>query len=341
MAAVIHTKNLSINCAGVTDAAQGDGSLGYAYYGEFLWRTIQVIKARGGTVTYSSSRTSGTLTDANGRSNSDLWDGPYRTAYGYSQIAWSMPAVRGVTRHYCAQIGSYASTNTWKLKVNTTAAYTTAGGGNSVQMPAVAGEHILFGGGTDASPTFVIYQPTSGSFYFQGLYYATVDLGGVVCLMYPTGGGLAGCDGAFFAIDPFQDGTYESGDDDVVNISLPAKIPVAGDFVESSDYVRYLAQKSLGGAAITSLKCLPKGPIPGSAASSARTGRRPCAQVGFSRDASPTTPGGLSSCLQFHGPIASVPNRAKLYSNKTPLATPLEKLVIGQFQVDWDGTVPS
>lgn len=339
--ATIHTKNLSINAAGTTNAAQGDGSSGYAYYGEFLYRVVQTIKARGGTVTYSSTRTSGTGTDANGRSNADNWDGPYRTAYGYSQIAWSMPTVHGVTRHYCAQLGGYGGTNTWRLKMNFTAAYTTSGGGSATQVPAVAGEYVLFGGGTDASPTFVAFQPTSGSFYFQSLYYDTTNLGGIVAAMYPTTGGVAGVTGAFFAIDPFQDGTYESGDDDAVTISLPAKLPVGSDLIEANEYVRYVAQKSLGGVAITSLKGLTKGAIPGGAAASARSGRRPGAQISWNRDASPTTPGGVSTCLIWNGPVTSVPNRAKLYSLKNPSDPPVEKLLLGDVAVDWDGTVPS
>lgn len=336
--ATIHTKNLSINAAGTTTVPQGDGASPFGYNGEFIYRSIQTIKARGGTVTYSSTRTSGTGTDANGRSNTDTWDGPYRTAYGLSQIAWSMPAVRGVTRHYCAQIGPFGNTSTWRLKMNFTAAYTTSGGGSATQVPAVAGERVLFGGGTDASPTFVAFGPTSGSFYFQSLYYDTANLGGVVCAMYPTTGGTAGCAGAFFAIDPFQDGTYESGDDDAVTISLP-KIPLGYELVEAYDYVRYVAQKGLGGAAITSLKGLSKGPIPGSAAASARSGRRPGAQISWTRDTAPTTPGGVSTCLIWNGPVTSVPNRAKLYSLKTGSFT--EKLLLGEIGMDWDGTVPS
>lgn len=340
MAVTIHTKNLSIDAAGLTNAAQGDGSNGYVYYGHFLYYLVQVLKALGATVTYSSTRTSGTGISANGRANSDQWDGAYRTAYGRSQIAWSMPTVRGVTRHYIAQLGDYGATNTWRLKMNTSTAYTTSGGGSATQVPAVAGEHLVFGYGTDASPAFDVFQPQGGSYYFHGIYEST--LGGVVCAMYPSVGGTTSALGAFFAIDPLRDGTYESGDDDVVTVSTLGKTPELSDFADATlGRARMIAQKGLGGAAMKPFVANAKGTVPGSAASSTRTGRKLCAQIAWQRDASPACPGGLSSMLQWYGPVGTVPNRLKLYSLKTPAATPVEKLLLGQVLIDWDGSVPS
>mgnify|MGYP000379080747 CR=1 FL=1 len=65
MAFSVPTKNVAINCSAVTSAADGDGTSGFIYGdAEYLYRLKTTLVSLGWTVTVSSTRTSGTLTDA-------------------------------------------------------------------------------------------------------------------------------------------------------------------------------------------------------------------------------------------------------------------------------------
>lgn len=332
---LVLTKNIAINCAAVSPVGDGDGVSGFQYgQSAYLYYLKQLLVALGAVVTVSSTRTSGTGTDANTAANSDQWSTVYKAMYGSAYIGIRLPAVRGITRRLCIQVAAAGpgSAFTARVKIAWSGDYTTGGGGTATQVPTVAGEEVVLGGGTDASPTFAAWGPNTGSYIFQGLGY-TDSPGGFVALLYPPAGSASGGPGWFFALDPLEDSSYETGCDDAVLISYAQATPDAGSLVaENSCFAR--SRLGLSGAAWSALKMLAVGSIPGSAAAEPRTSKKPTARIRYARDTSPADSFGLSRLFRWFGPASSVPRTGTLLATK-------DKLIIGPLCMPWDGTEPA
>lgn len=333
--ALVLTKNIAIDCAAVSPIGDGDGVSGFQYgQSAFLYYLKQLFVALGAVVTVSSTRTSGTGTAANAVANSDQWTDVYKAMYGSSYFAVRFPAVRGITRRMCIQVDSVGPGSSFKVRIKVAwgGDYVIAGGGTATQVPTVAGEVVWKGGGTDASPSFVVLGPNSGDYIFQGLGY-TDSPGGAVAVMYPTAGSAVGGAGFFFALDPLVDGSFVSGCDDAVLISFAQATPdIANLLAENVCFAR--SQLGLGGEAWAALKMLAVGSIPGSAAAEPRTLEKPTARIRYARDTAPADSFGLSRLFRWYGPVGSVPRTLNLLTTK-------DLLVIGQLCTPWDGTEPA
>lgn len=334
MSLLIPCKNIAINAAAVTAPSYGDGVSGLLYGDASpVYYVKEAIKGIGGSVTASSTRTSGTGGDANGASNSDLWTDPQHLCYGYAWVGVKMPAVRGITRRLTFQRGPASTGYTWRVKINWTTDYT---GGSATQTPTVAGEAIVLGGGTDVSPTFEGLTPGSGSFILQALGYS--DSPACFLLgMYPVAGSVVGGVGMFFGIDALEDDSFVAGCDDAPLIRSPSATPsIAGltseDLGTAHCYAR--ARLGLSGAAWSPIKMLSVGSIPGSAAAEPRGNKKPIARVKYMRDAAPADSFGISRLFRWFGPVGSVPRTANRVSSK-------DTLVWGQLCTPWDGTEPA
>jgi hypothetical protein len=332
---LVLTKNISINTAAVSPVGDGNGVSGFQYgQSAYLYYLKQLLVALGAVVTVSSTRTSGTGTSANAAANSDQWTDVYKAMYGSSYIGIRLPAVRGITRRLCIQVDATGPGSGFnaRVKIAWGGDYTTSGGGTATQVPAVSGEGIVLGGGTDASPTFAAWGPNTGDYIFQGLGYSDSPMG-FVALMYPPAGSASGGAGWFFAMDPLEDSSYESGCDDVVLIKFAQATPDAASLAaEVACFAR--SQLGLGGVAWSALKMLAVGSIPGSAAAEPRTNKKPTARIRYARDTSPADSFGLSRLFRWFGPASSVPRTGTLLTTK-------DKLIIGPLCLPWDGTEPA
>jgi hypothetical protein len=332
---LVLTKNISINTAAVSPISDGDGVSGFQYgQSAYLYYLKELLVALGSTVTVSSTRTSGTGTAANAVANSDQWTNVYKPMYGSSYVGITLPAVRGITRRLCIQVDSTGPGSNFnaRVKIAWGGDYNIAGGGTATKVPTVSGEQVVLGGGTDASPTFAAWGPNSGSYIFQGLGYNDSPMG-FAALLYPPAGSATGGSGWFFAMDPLEDASYQSGCDDVVLVSYAQATPDAGSLTaESVCYAR--ARLGLSGAAWSAIKMLAVGSIPGSAASEPRTNKKPSARIRYARDTSPADSFGLSRLFRWFGPASSVPRTGTLLTTK-------DKLIIGPLCLPWDGTEPA
>lgn len=333
--ALILTKDIPIDTAAISPVGDGDGVTGFQYGASaFLYYLKELLVDIGAVVTVTSTRTSGTGTDANNASDTDQWTDVYKQMYGSSYIGIRMPAVRGITRRLCIQVSSVgpASAFNVRMKIAWGGDYNIAGGGTATQVPTVAGEEIVIGGGTDAAPTFAAWGPNTGSYIFQGLGYSDSPAG-AVALMYPPAGSAEGGAGWFFAMDPLVSGTYETGCDDVILISCAQATPTSGDLTgETHCFAR--SQLGLGGEAWEELKMLNVGSIPGGAPARPRDNKKPVATILYARDTSPVDSFGESRMFKWYGPVSSVPRTLNLLSTK-------DLLVIGPLCMPWDGTEPA
>lgn len=334
--ALVTDKDNVLDMSAVTDVSYGDGVTGLQYGdAAWIWYVKEAVKLIGGSVTASSTRTSGTGDTANAAANSDQWTDRQHACYGSAWIAFKMPAVRGITRRICLQRAGVSSGQSVRAKINWTTDYT---GGTATQTPTVAGETVFLGGGTDASPTFDTFAPSTGSYIVQCLGYDTSPQCFAVA-MYPAAGGAVGSAGLFFALDALEDSSYISGCDDAILVRSKQTTPIVGSLVsDDAGTAHCFARARLGltGPDPTweAVKMLAVGSIPGSASAEPRGNKKPVARIKYARDTSPPDSFGLSRLFRWYGPVGYVPMTANLSSTK-------DLIVIGQLALPWDGTEPA
>lgn len=328
---IVFSKNISVSATALTDAAAGDGVTGFLYGDARPLYELKkfLVDQLGYVVTVSSTRTSGTGTVANAVSSSDLWTSGYAVAYQESYCGLRAPSYRGVARRLLLQRGDSFG-NFGRFKINRTADYGTSGGATAVRPQTIAGEKLWLGTGTDTSRGYAAALPgVDLTLQFIG----DTSTGGFVAVGYPPAGTAVGGTGFFLALDPFLDGTYESGADDATLIYLPQTTPTWADLSSESGACRAWSKLGLSGADFVgvSMRCALG---IGSSPASPRTGNKPLADIWYGRDASPAELLGKSSLFQAYGPVGSVPRTAKVSTTK-------DRIVIGQLVTQWDGTEPS
>lgn len=333
MALIIPSKNVAINASAITAPSYGDGATGLLYGdAAYLYYVKEAVKSLSGSVTASSTRTSGTGDTANGASNSDQWTDVQHVCYGMGWIAVKMPAVRGITRRIVFQRGPSSTGYTLRAKINWSADYT---GGTATQVPTVAGEAVFIGSGTDASPIFESFAPGSGSYVLQALGYTDAPQC-FASVMYPAAGSTVGGVGMMLALDALEDNSYIAGCDDAILLRSSTSPGIAGLTSEDpgSAYCFARARLGLSGAAFTAVKMLSVGSIPGTASAEPRGNKKPIARIKYARDGAPADSFGLSRLFRWFGPAGSVPRTANRLSTK-------DLLVVGQIGLPWDGTEPA
>lgn len=325
-------KNRQIDPTALTPVGYGDGVTGFNYgIAQWIYETKELIKAIGGTVTVSSTRGSGTGTDANTSGASDLWTNEYHAAYGKGYVGVKLPAVRGVTRRFLIQRGDNSNGQTVRIKVNRTADYLDTG--TPTQAPTVAGEKLLLGGGSDASPTFDTVFPGSGSYVFQGVGYSDAPQG-FVAIAYSDVGDIVGGPGFFFAVDPYETDSYPVGADDASILLDPQQTPTIGRLATEGAGAVCRAWADLGGGSedlLPARMVLPDGL--GAMPANPRTSKKPIYDVYYRRDTAPTEYYGKSRLFKAYGPLGAL---VKTLNNLTTK----DLLLLGQLVVDWDGTEP-
>lgn len=130
------------------------------------------------------------------RSIADLRDGAWIVlqGHGINDIVDGAPVTR--RQQVCIQVNGSGQLRV-KVSVAGVAGTGFIGGTPSpTQTPSAADEVYIYGGGTDASPTYETVWPSSGA-WMQGRYDGTTDA--VWAGTYPTGGGLLN---GLFVIDP-------------------------------------------------------------------------------------------------------------------------------------------
>lgn len=336
MAFSVPTKNVAINCSAVTSAADGDGTSGFIYGdAEYLYRLKTTLVSLGWTVTVSSTRTSGTLTDANGVSTSDLWTGPEKVAYGECYVGLRAPTIRGITRRLLLQRGTYASGYFLRAKMNWTTDYDTGGSATAVRPRTVSGEGIIFGSASDTSRTYDSVAPNSGNYYVQGLGY-TAENGGFAFAMYPSTGGVIGSSGCFFALDPLADTSYPSGADDAVFIAHPSTGPtLAAVNTDTTASCWMRVRVGISGTAWQRVAMMAVGPFPLGAGSNPYNSKRLEEEIKYCRITAPTQPKiGASTLFRWAGSDMSCVAAETISSTR-------DRLVQGVLTMPWDGSAIS
>lgn len=316
----VYEKNVTL------DASANDGTF---FYGFTLWLYLLVrwlVDDLGGwVITASSTRGTG-AGDADTVDDSDLWGSDYtKPAHG---LAWV--ALYCATRDLAVVLQVGTSIYDCRIKAAYGGQYTTAGGGTATQVPALAGETVIAGGGTDASPSFASAM-ASGSFVVQSKGDTATRR--FKHLVYPAAGGSAGAAGVFFALVELELGDAGATDEMfVVSIgTLPTKATLTD---EASGVCWALCQKGEAGEEIVRVKCLEVGSIPGGASASPRTAKKPIARIRVQRDASPADLLGRCVDLYWWGPAGSVVRTGNLSGTK-------DQLGLGPVCFGWDGSEPA
>lgn len=337
--AIVTRKNIAINTAAVSDVSYGNGVTGYLYGdAAYLYYVKEFLKNElGGTVTITSKRTSGTGLDANNAANSDQWTDPQDLAHGYAYFGITMPAVHGRVRSLVFQRGPNSVGYTLRIKQAWDAGnYNIAGGGTATQVPTLAGEEIVLGGGTDASPTFDAFFPSSGSYILHGTGYDDDPICGAV-FAYDVAGTVTGGVGMFFALDAYETGTFDTDQDSSPLVRVPQATPSAAH-MSSEDMItgqsRIIAQRTLGGEAFSGARL--RMPVEIAAGvTNPYNSKKPIVDAWWlARSTAPIDPGGKSRLFKIYLPSSSVPRTGNLTSTK-------DKIIVGPLALPWDGTEPS
>lgn len=156
------------------------------------------VKDSDGT-TYSSSgaQITGGATGAHGLDNNNSW------------FVLKAPAVNAQQRSFCFQRGT--SNLNWRVKYSYTAGFT-GGSPAATQTPSATDEQILYGGGTDASPTFQAMFAADGSYTFN-VCAGDTTVGYSFYWMAWLSGNL-NSNGRVMLMDVLSSGSYSSSDVD-------------------------------------------------------------------------------------------------------------------------------
>lgn len=305
-------------------AAENTANYGLAVW---LWFTVQLMIAGGWVVTASSRRDDPVAGDADVVDDDDLWTSAAEIAASLSWIALRHEAT---DRAVVFQRGAQAYQVRAKLAFGGT--YTVAAGGTATQVPTLAGEEVIAGGGSDASPTFAV-APTSGTFVFQGK--ADTTAGTFKATTYPTAGGSAGAEGCMVALVGLTRG--DPGADTLFAIASIGTLPTRATLTDEDTGVCW-ARVQLGedDEAIARVKCLAVGSIPGSSASG-RGGAKPIAYIRVQRDGAPSDLMGRAVDLYWYGPASSVPRVGELPVEGDD---PIPFLIAGPLCWEWNGEEP-
>ena len=318
--ATVYTKNETLDTASDNGVVQYGLSL-------WLWLLVRFLcDELGWTVSASATRNAVDYGDADTADDDDLWTTEAKPAYPF---AWIALYHAGLDLAVVVQTG--ATPNQTRIKAAYSATpYLLAGGGTATQVPALAGEEVIVGGGTDASPTFGA-APSSDSYVVQSK--GDDVTGRFKHLVYPSAGGVAGCPGVFLALVELTNG--DAGADDTMIVASIGTLPTKATMIDEADGVCWSrAQLGEAGEALVRCKCLEVGSIPGAASASPRTMEKPIAYIRVQRDASPADLLGRCVDLYWWGPVGPVVQTGNLSGTK-------DQLCLGPVCFGWDGTEPS
>jgi len=234
-----------------------------------------------------------------------------------------------------------ASGNTqWRIKHSMSAGFT-GGTPGATQVPSATDEQIIFGGGTDASPTFAALFATDGTYRWN---VATESASNYEFWAgaFPTGGGnpttafvfdlltaYEATDGYFMAIyisgsSPFQDSQISSESFSATTNALWATVPSASP--TTYDFYTGWVLYSLGGTANAAPNGLPTNPI---------NGNDEVFPIVLGRRSALSNPGhkGVSSLMKWTG-------KARDTGDTLSVSTTSDRIVYRDVTLPWDGTTP-
>src|SRR5438105_8609285 len=178
---------------------------------EAIFKLKTALKNAGWTVLRSSD---GTTYNSSGDQITVAGSGAGGMA---NNLAWSVirqpagtQAPFSGTRQLCVQRQSSGNTQ-WRVKYSYSAGFS-GGSPGATQTPSATDEQILYGGGTDASPTFTTLFNSDG-LYNLHIAVGNVEPFGFWSVAYPTGGGNPN---HVFMMDPMQAGFPSQEDDPYV-----------------------------------------------------------------------------------------------------------------------------
>lgn len=300
--------NVSASDTATTTIPQGDGTTGFTYNTGVLWELTRALLACGATCTGSSTRTSGTLSDANAMTSGDQWStGPYNTAYVGAWWACSI-TLNGTQWNFVIQSPG-AGTPGVRIKVSVGAGneFTNSGGSVSVvRTKAITGEGYIAGGGTDASPTYETL-PFGGAAYYLSSWWdsATGYFGFSMTL---AAGSTKSGSGFVFAILPLDPLTVLASRCQHIVLCTPSSVLTAANLTEISTAARavYRCRQGISLTEFATVK--PRGRVAvDTTATDPGTGDKIASLVSWNRDSAPVDSGGLTSDVILLGQTTSVP----------------------------------
>jgi len=315
---------------------------------ESIFRLKLKLKVAGWTVTRSSD---GTTYNSSGDQITIPGSGTGGMANNYAwfviqQPAGSIPPFSG-TRQLCMQ--RQASNNTgWRVKYSFSAGFT-GGSPSSTQTPSASDEQIIWGGGTDASPSFAVLFGTDGTYNLHTAV-GNIDPFGFWSVAYPVGGGNPNY---VFMMDPMQAG-FPSQDTDpyVLFLSQGAYIFANGSSMNFSGYNPggYISPKGflkhgLTGEGFVTIPAMQYAQtssgtavFPDGAGTNPHSSKDDLLPAIYARNSAQTVP------IGFKGISTFVHFRSAARASGDTMSAPNTKdhIVIGQVVFDWDGvTTPN
>ena len=218
-----------------------------------MWQLISTLIAAGWTkqadsdgTTYSSSgvQVTGGGTGTNGLGNNSAW------------VRLRSPAGAG-GREITIQRGT--ANTSWRIQYSRAAGFS-GGTPGATRVPTATDGQTLWGGGTDASPTYTALFGTDNTYRLQTRADQAAPYGFfLVC--YASGSDP----NAAFIMDPLQSGTYPNEDVDPMMIHVDTALTGTGSLTDESSCPRGFLKAGLAGEGFVRIPAL----IPCSYASSA------------------------------------------------------------------------
>jgi len=203
-----------------------------------IFRLKTALKTAGWTVTKSSD---GTTYNATGDQITLATSGAGGMA---NNSAWFIVSSPSVT--YPRQIAIQRGTTNldWKVKYSANSGF---GTGTSTQMPAAADEVILFGGGTNASPTFAQLLGTDNTYRINIRAGGLAENYGFIFITNISGSAVINTN---FILDPMLPGTFAAADIDpcCINIEYNSIAALNTNLVLSTASPQGWLKKGLAGA---------------------------------------------------------------------------------------------
>lgn len=229
----------------------------------------------------------------------------------------------------------------WRAKMSISAGFS-GGSPGATQVPSATDEVVLWGGGTDSSPTFTALFAANGGYRFNAMV-DTATTGGFYSFGFPTGGGtlthswvddpLTNCastDGFKFALHMSQVGMAQgqvqtetfAASTAFLASTTPKTSPVGTDF--------------LGYPALALVSSSNSAVIPKASAVNPISGADPAVPMILWRRSALANPAykGLTTYLRWLG-------IARTIGDAFTVSTTRDRICVGDVSLPWDGSVPT
>lgn len=276
--------------------------------GTMIYQIILTLVNAGWTVLGSGDGTGG-----NYSAGGNTFTSGGRVAHGtYNVGSWfriQAPAnpVTGQKREFCLQQGSSTTQASYRIKYSanvTGSGGFTGGSPSATRVPSATDEQVLVGGGSDASPTYVV--GTAVDYLFAS--HMVADAGAIDHAFYilTTQETSTGATGFQLALDTMLPGTYAPQDPDpaVVYLNVSSSGTGYGGDLRSTAIHGYVGTTITSANFVTNFYLSNTGGYPGGLATESTSGYDPVViPIWNAGNSFPTATKGTSQLFMYIGPV--------------------------------------